>query len=472
MIHLKDVFGLRPAVQISNPAPSGASSQPFSKASPFETGVVTKPAPLLPTMAAPMSAVDFSQRDVFFSDQSTRAIVSRFVFQKNTSDGLFLSFGQPNSALPVWDVLARPDSDMVLAAIQAAGKPGTVFSPVKTEQTHPVTKQPVLEQVVIQGKDTPTARSLTLAEINPAAFKPSSKTDQPSPFLKPAAAEPEATTSPIKKRRLMRQVMLHHVKGRVLPADQFQALEQAFKTQYRDPSQPSWVARPAGGADPYLLKADMTPAQLGYRKLVHPLKAGLNKVVGSLLESWLKLPRIEAGWQLPNGAILEAEPGHWVNPAGQPVDLMQVAKAANGQWVRINRNLSQRQIPYGNKKLLSLSIQNILGPLQSSGAVRQYPAMLELPPLPAMPSIALPADAANRSADSRSAGQSPFVPRSNLTNTPPSDSGVTSAKAQATTVESTRFNDTFTASVQPASVQSTERPAAVSKKAANTPPID
>lgn len=306
----------------------------------FQTG--QSPAASLPTPSkawgtpplastTPMTTSSLTPRDIYFSDQSTRALVSRFIHQRKPKDPLFFTFSPPHQALPIWDFLAKPSQDVILSAVTKGAVPKV---------------SPLLSK-------TPA----------PAEGETASTSEAPTP-VKPAV-------------KRVPQVTVYHLKGQFMPSESHQALSSAFKKLGKATHTPSWVAQDKQGQWT-LLETKDSPTSLGYMRHQHPLKERVHLIVGNILSGWFQIPQTPQGWNLPNGAIWEAHPGHWTDPAGQPANLKQVVKTPDGRWFDVQQIASQRTLLFSNKKQLSLSITNLVAPLESQGAVREYPALLNL----------------------------------------------------------------------------------------------
>lgn len=294
-------------------------------------------------------------RDAFFSGQSYRAQLTRFLGQPRPASPLMMTYGAASNTPPLFGrLLPAPSRHVVL--VSPVANPETTTPPAKTLPNR---------FRIPQGKNpfAATGRFGTVSTLSGGIVEPgrhlAARFAQSRPQGKAFATPPVRMAGATGASHYTVQ----QLSGWPIPTTDHLALDRLMSSAGRDTRAPHWVHRQPDGS--YSLIRTERPQQQGYVLQEHPIRARISGIAAQILSKVFGLKHIgENRLLLPNQAVWHyAAPG-WRGPDGRPAELFQVAKLPNGTWMRLQDTPSEQLL---SRAHVRAAVERLISRLQESG---------------------------------------------------------------------------------------------------------
>ncbi len=308
-------------------------------------------------MTPPKRLETLQRSDVYFSSQSYRAQIAQY-YQQASPRPLMFAAVHPGAGT-VWDRIAPPMHDVLiissartkaqqkvssdrkkLSALRRMGH-GASLGPITIHNTVAVERSP--RKLHVQSTGARLDQKTPLGAIppgNPFASKPAYTLQ--ATMKKPKIASPRAAGYKV-----------HQSQGVLLPATWNTLLEKAFDAAQVRRDRPAWVQ--LGEGQVVVLKSPVSgqpvhsPQEAGFQQVSHPWKTLAVKGAVALLNPLLRLSVEGDRLNLPNGGQLHLNQTSWRDASGKRVEIQQVLKLPDGQWMKTDR--MQTSGPLGRNEL-------------------------------------------------------------------------------------------------------------------------
>lgn len=327
-------------------------------------------------------------KDVFFSAQSYRAKINRFLSRTPHTPLMFV-FHKPEKD-SFWGRLIPPVTRDVILATPLA----TTNSLSSPEKAASLAQQHHKGSITGEAGNTPpeTSESAvalpTIQTLQPFTSGPSGWittriASHTNPFAAisskngiTAAHTAPATPMADTEHNAPEQVRLQLISGKLIAPEHFQHLEQAFNQPGLNPQNLTWVHQTPDGIS---VIPRSKPQQAGYKAIQHPWQNFVLGRMAQVLAPVLNLPVKNHHLTLPNGDRLSLNPTSWQDAQGKKANLYQVMRLPDGRWFKVDAVQEEQTLPFNAQKGLRQALEGYVQKLEREGNLR------EVSPMPTQP---------------------------------------------------------------------------------------
>lgn len=351
-------------------------------------GLKTHEVPEAPPSRLPKAeyGLEFLQHnDVFFSDQSVRAQLTRFLnnpkkplmFSYTAQDPVSLSARLWPSPYRDVILLSPPPPAPEIITSTPPGKSASRKNPFASapKQQRGAQNTDAFNAILAMALDEPTTSS-TFDTTEKPPTEDEAEFTPPKPFSAPilneAPVQPDAAF-----------IRLTHITGELIKPHYYQMLDHGLKATGRPwDNTPVWVRQTA---DTLIPLPGNRPEQAGYQAMTHPFKTWALYMGALALSKLFGLKHTDQHLLLPGGRVVTLNPVTWKDPQGQTAKLFQVVPLPDGRWLKVIRTASEHHVEPDNRKHLKTLVENQITQLEQAGKIRELATAPSSSVMPAQP---------------------------------------------------------------------------------------
>lgn len=321
-------------------------------------GIQTDPILAKPTKSSQLWRLQFLQHnDIFFSNQSYRAQLSRFLSQIPKKPIMF-SFAP--QAHELWERFAPANQRDIILIIprntnqMGAPKPKHHKASAREGLSNPLKPLTTFETIMQTALD----------DEEPASLK-----TQPMPNPNQHTTEDEKSTDIL--------IHVHELAGQLVESHRFLQMEQAFQQGNLNRQTVAWVHQTKDGISVLPVK---NPQQAGFQQVNHRWLSLLHRILAKTVAPLLGLELKGEALLFPNGACRPLAITSWKDSQGNTANLYQAVGLPNGTWLKITAVKSEDCVPFSAPKILRKVIEAKMTKLEQTGKLRELPLIPASPP--------------------------------------------------------------------------------------------